>query len=1194
MFLKSIEIRGFKSFADKTELLFKRGVTGIVGPNGSGKSNISDAVRWVLGEQSVKSLRGSKMEDVIFAGTQFRKPVGVSQVSLILDNNDKELDMEYSEVIITRRLYRSGDSEYYINNTKCRLKDIQELFMDTGIGKEGYSIIGQGKIDAVLSGRPEERRSLLEEAAGIVKFKSRKDEATKRLLNTDENLVRIEDILNTYSERLEPLKNDSEKAKVFIDLSNSLKEKEINLIVYSIENINKKLEEINEKFNLSKEKIDELKKEKDKYKEDTERLTSELEKLDKNNSLSKEKYYNKKDLCKDLESENILISEKMKNIQKDILEREEEFKSNENKLKNYIEEKEKLEKIIKNIKEKSDEIKFSIENSEKNILDFNEFYKDKSNRLNKLKENQIDIVSDISNTRNDIAILKNDMKNIQNKLEQIESSCKTYLNSININLKTKLEIEKQIENINKNIDNLKNNLERNCKEISSIKISLSSKEKKLKQTTSETNRLEANYQMLSNLEKHYEGYNRSVKVLMEHISKDRIKDSKGKCEVLGKVIKVEKHLEKAMEIALGGYISNIITKDEFIAKNLINYLKSNNLGRATFLPLTTIKGKKLNLNNNILNYKGFIGIASDLIKYNDRFSNIIDYVLGRTIVVKDMDSALHVSKIMKFSCKVVTIEGEVVNPGGSLTGGSFRKKSGSSIISRKREIEEISMKVKSSKEEIEILSKNISQRRNELKILDEENLNIKDEVYKDNIEVTKLQSKLMSIRENTDTLKSNLRVSKKEVELIESDINSTEVNIKKEENKLNELIKNKEINEKNIDSLEKLINEKNKTIKDSEEKLTELKIKNAQLKENIDSKSKDFNNIQKDIKELQNNQSDILVKNKRDNATIEDYKNNIINNKKEIDSIKNSIENLESSFKEYEVYRIKLKDNLEKYKNKEESIGLIFQNKEQEVHKQELQITKHKTEKESFYNKLNEEFSLTYAEALSFKKDILDIVKYKSEVSSLKSKITSLGNVNLGAIEEYKELNEKITFMNNQKEDLVKSKEELQNVIDEMTKKMRTVFSENFNKLNRYFNETFRQLFKGGSGNLILNGEDELTCNIDINVQPPGKKLQNINLMSGGEKGLSAIALLFAILKMKPTPFCILDEIEAALDDANVIRYGEFLKEFSEKIQFIVITHRKGTMEACDALYGVTMEEKGVSKLISVDLTARKEAAVTS
>ncbi len=788
--------------------------------------------------------------------------------------------------------------------------------------------------------------------------------------------------------------------------------------------------------------------------------------------------------------------------------------------------------------------------------------------------------------------MENEIINLKNKLDNIKNSCDSYINSININIKTREDIEKEIRTLKENIVLLEDKLKENSRNISSLKISLNNKEKKLKEKNAAYSRLEANYHMLSNLEKHYEGYNRSVKTLMEHVVSGKIDNINGGCEVLGEVIKVKKEFEIAMEIALGASISNVITEDENKAKILINYLKKRNLGRATFLPLTTIKGRRAHINN-VTMQDGFLGIASDLIDYDMKFSNIIDYVLGRTLVTKDMDSALKIAKKLNYSFKIVTLDGEVINPGGSLTGGSIKHRAGSSIISRKREIEETKKELEETKNIIEQFMSNILENKNRIKTLDETNLNIKDEIYYNNIEITKFTGKLNAIKEDSQRLKNSLNISREEIKLTKGKIKGIEDNIDISQKQLEELKFKKDLNHNDIKKCEDFLQNEEANMKNIKDKLIEYKIEKAKLDEMLVSIKKELHSMNINITNLSYENKNINKGNNEDIINIEKFESNIKINENSIKDVNIHLENLEKTFKKYEIERIKLKEELEKNKNKEENLALVLVKKEDEVHRQDIQKTRYITERDNLYNKLNEEFSLTYAEALNYKKEDINVIKYKEHVQNLRIDISNLGTVNVGAIEEYKELYEKITFMNNQKEDLVKSKEELLNVIDEMTNKMRSVFSENFNKLRKNFNETFIELFKGGSADLILSNGDELTANIEINVQPPGKKLQNINLMSGGEKGLSAIALLFAILRMKPTPFCILDEIEAALDDANVSRYADFLKEFSQNSQFIVITHRKGTMEACDALYGVTMEEKGVSKIISVDLTSKEQVAAT-
>lgn len=1183
MFLKSIEIRGFKSFADKTELELKDGVTAVVGPNGSGKSNISDAVRWVLGEQSVKSLRGGKMEDVIFAGTQYRKPVGLAQVSLTLDNNDKLLNIDYSDVTVSRRLYRSGESEYYINNTQCRLKDIQELFMDTGIGKEGYSIIGQGKIEAVLSGKPEERRGILEEAAGIVKFKARKEEAEKKLQNTEQNLVRIRDILGTYEERIEPLRIESEKASKFVTLSDELKVKEINMMVYSIDEMNEKISQIKKQLEAVENdiKVDvnektEIQKEKDKAEDELSKFEAEY--TDKRNA-----YYENKSEYQKVNSEIDLLNERVSNLNEAINKIENQIKSSRQRIGEFQNKYEEHDKIFNEEKIKQNDILEKLVLSEKHKNETENSFKEQEDLIKKYKNDAIEIISSISDNKNNEVILEKEIQDLKTRTQNISAANESHLNSMKINKNTKNMLEEKKVQIEEKIAQHEKNIKDYKKEISTLNKIINSDSEKLKNLNLEYNKNEANKNALINLEKQYEGYNRSVKTLMSHITKNLISGAKDKCFVLGEIINVQKKFEVAVEIALGGAISDVVTRDEEIAKKLIAYLKSNNIGRATFLPLNILKSRKLQINDEIKAQVGFIGIASELVTYDSVFTPALNYTLGRTVIAEDMDKALNIAKKSGYSFKIVTLGGEVINPGGSMTGGSIYNKS-VSIISRKREINEYSNKIENISKEIKEVSVKINSNKVSVKKLDDMCLDIVDLIHNDNIETTKVNERIRSIDLDTNKLNKSYEVSIEEINIINNDI---EDKIKKlEENKLllAELNNKENSNNDKIQELENYVKNANENISKLNEEITLFKVKKAQIDEIVLSRKKDLDRYKEEIINTKNQEKELNTEYKENTENLEKCKKKIKVDENKLIEIENNIKNLEEELKESEVLSIKIKENIKINNNKIEDLNSVIENKEIEKHKYEITLTRLDTENKNFYNKLNEDFKITYAEALNFKEDLGNVSSYKSRIAYLNSEIREIGTVNVSAIEEYKDVKEKYTFMLSQKEDLDNAKEELFKVIKEMTDKMRTVFKENFEKLRVNFKETFRELFKGGNADLILAGDDELSCNIEINVQPPGKKLQNINLMSGGEKGLSAIALLFAILKMKPSPFCILDEIEAALDDANVFRYAEFLKKFSKSTQFIVITHRKGTMEAGDVLYGVTMEEKGVSKVVSVDL----------
>ena len=1183
MFLKSLEIRGFKSFADKTELKFKKGVTAVVGPNGSGKSNISDSVRWVLGEQSVKTLRGGKMEDVIFAGTQFRKPVGLAQVSLTLDNEDGALSSDYSEITVSRRIFRSGENEYLINGTKCRLKDITQLFMDTGIGKEGYSLIGQGKIEAILSGKPEDRRALLEEAAGIVKYKSRKEEAEKKLSNTDNNLVRINDIISTYEERIEPLRIEREKALKYNEISNELKEKEVSIVVNNIKTLDSTLEEFIKEVNSRKAVLDGKRQELQNNKEKLKELEKSIENLESKTSESRKEYYEKKDTISEITRDIEIYRERIKNLNGFIEKNSVVYEELQSKVKLLEEE---LVSVKLDYKKNLDEQKIKkseIDILEENNKDFIDNILKVENEIKSLKEEEYDLMRSSSEIKRSIALMENDLEVKREKNKASTVSITSTEGNIKINAGTVESLNSNLENNKKEIKVLEEKIIEKKKDISILNSKITKKDHEIRNVNKVINELEANKNMLSNLEKHYEGYNRSVKVLMERIHKGVTPNAEG-TKVVGEIFNVDKKYEVAVEIALGAGISNVITENDKIAKDLIVYLKNNKLGRATFLPLNNIRGNKLSLDDSIKSMPGYLGIASDVITYPEKYEKAINNMLGRTIVTTNMDAALAISKRGNNSYRIVTLEGEIIAPGGALTGGSIYAKH-TNILGRKREIEELGVNITAKKEELSKLLNELESLKQDARKLDEEVLNHRDEIHSKNIETARVESKINSLKNEIDRLKRSINILRKEVNINNSDIEKVNLMINDKNSELDNIEKSITTNNKLVDELDKSLEKHRSDSESVRNKLTDLKVEKASLDEVLLNKSNEINRItyemENDILKLKEIEEEKL-KNNEDVKVLED---NITSKSEDILKLKECLKKLEESFKEGEVLRGQLK---EEYNRKDtvinESLDLI--NKEEaELNKREVLKTRSEVEKENLYSKLNEELKLTFAEAKEIAVEVENVSEFKEKISDLKRKITALGVVNLAAIEEYEEIKEKFEFMSAQREDLEKAKEELKAVITEMTDKMKVLFKENFKVLNKNFNETFKDLFKGGSAELILAEGDELNANIDINVEPPGKKLQNINLMSGGEKVLSAIALLFAILKMKPTPFCILDEIEAALDDANVYRYAEFLKEFSQGTQFIVITHRKGTMEASDVMYGVTMEEKGVSKVVSVDLT---------
>lgn len=1184
MFLKSLEIRGFKSFADKTNLNFKKGVTAVVGPNGSGKSNISDSVRWVLGEQSVKTLRGGKMEDVIFAGTQFRKAVGLAQVSLTLDNSDNSLDTDYSEVTITRRIFRSGETEYLINNQKCRLKDIHSLFMDTGIGKEGYSLIGQGKIEAILSGKADDRRAILEEAAGIVKFKSRKEEAERKLSNTENNLTRIRDIISTYEERIEPLKEEREKALKYNVLSDDLRVREVSLLVNNIGVIDKDIKSINVEITNKSENIKEKREILNKLKEELVHLEEEIETIEKKNNAEKTEYYTKKEEVNKSLNDIEIYKERIKNFEEVIKKDNEEILRLEEVLIKSRKEKDllliELEEKIKEQINKENLIKEFESTNYKLINEIKKLEEDSE----KIKEDEFEILRRTSEINNDIAIINKEIVNKEELSTSGENNLKAIEGNISINIATISSINEKINTIKKLKEEIEANIIDNRKKIGALSSQLTRKERFIREIAKKINILDGKLTTLRDLEKSYEGYQLSIKKLMERIEKGQIPYGKG-ASVLGEIFTVDKKYETAIEISLGGAISNVITEDENTAKLLIEYLKKNSLGRATFLPLNIIKGSRINVSNDIKNVKGYIGLASDLLNYDNKYKEIMDYSLGKTIIAENMEAALIISRLGNYKIRIVTLDGEVISPGGALTGGSIYKKNNSSILGRRREIQELEESINTNKSSYNSELLLLDKIRDEIREIDEDILNKSDDIHEKNIDITRFESEVRALENESLKLKNSLEVSKKEISLNNETLVKLRDEIVKKEENLRLLQNTKEENKERIEIIQRELIEKKEVFDKIKEENIQVKIEKAKLDEVVYSRQSDLRRKEKEEKEKEERIFSLKKDNDEKSSNI-NYLRKLIEDKTMfISEVNKRLNELEDVFKFDEASRISLKDKL-KIKDGESNIIIEeIRVLEIDLNRKEISFAKLESERENYYIKLNEELNLTLAEAMEIAVKIENISKVKEEIFKIKNQITELGTVNLAAIAEYEEVCEKYQFMSSQEEDLNMAKEELMTVINEMTIKMQELFRENFTILNKNFNETFKDLFKGGNAELILGEGDELTADIEINVQPPGKKLQNINLMSGGEKVLSAIALLFAILKMKPTPFCILDEIEAALDDANVYRYAEFLREFSENIQFIVITHRKGTMEASDVMYGITMEEKGVSKVVSVDLS---------
>ncbi|NLJ58574.1 MAG: chromosome segregation protein SMC [Tissierellia bacterium] len=1182
MYLKKIYVNGFKSFADKTEIEVEKGITAIVGPNGSGKSNISDAIKWVLGEQSAKNLRGGKMDDVIFAGTEKRLPLGYAEVRLLFNNESGEIPLEYKEVSISRKLYKTGESEYYINKQQCRLKDIKELFMDTGIGREGYSFIGQGRVEEILSPNSDVRRQVFEEAAGIVKYKTRKEESERKLEKTKNNLDRVEDIIYELNERIEPLKEQSDKAKKFLELKDKLKKYELNYLAHNYEKHQEQLKALENQRNILIEEKTNFQKRRDNY---STLIENQKEKINQLQNTINEKEVIKESKNKELENYQRLcqVHKEKKNLyDSNILNVQEEIKALEGR---NLELEENINTLVEE-KQKLNEI-FSI-NTEK----FNSM----NAEIQEYKAEIEKIVEKIEEYKNELFEIHKEINKNNSDKKTIESLIINYNDRINY-LSKEVEVEEEerrkrietIEEIQKEQEETSSILSEKKTELLNITEQLTKAEKAKESLSNEISRLneqlgsaQSKVKILSNMEAYYDGYYKSIKVLMNN--KDR--EPMLKNSILGTVadvIKTEKQYERAIEIALGSAIQNIIVNTDNEAEEIIEYLKKNKIGRITFLPINMLQERTLNnLEREVLKEKCVISTADKLVSTDPKFENVIKNLLGRILIVDKLNNGFKISKKLR-TVKIVTLQGDVINAGGSVTGGHIA--SNQNLLGRKREIEEL--KVFSEKCSIKLKEKNnsLSQLINTIKNYSAKIDETKSLINEKNNHFQMNSSKLNMLREQNEKTSSAINKFKEEIQFIEEERDKyieEESKIERDISKLKLLIEDKER------SIEKYIAENNENkLKYDEYNNTILKQRDtvSEGTQNIKIVEEKLNNIQM---EIERNEKTKFLK----EENLSSIANEIATSEKVIleyseksDLLAEEIKRLTESFlKEKETLKNN-QDEIYEYQNKINSVNKSITEVLDEEMKLNLKIERVSSKIEDISSKLWEDYELNYAMALKYKDSSISQNKLYNEVNSCKRAIKGLGNINLDSIEEYKEVKERYDFLTKQQDDLINAMDQLNEVIQQLEVQMKEKFLEEFANIRAKFSQVFKKLFNGGSGDIYLeNEEDALNSDIEIAVQPPGKKLSKISLLSGGEKALTAIALLFSILKTKPTPFCVLDEIEAALDELNIYRFSQYLKEFSKETQFIVITHRKGTMEYADTLYGATMEEKGVTKLVSLKL----------
>lgn len=1179
MYLKSIEMQGFKSFANKMVLEFHNGITGIVGPNGSGKSNVADAVRWVLGEQSARQLRGESMQDVIFAGTENRRPLSYAYVAITLDNSDHSLPVDFNEVTVSRRVYRSGESEYLINNTPSRLKDVNELFYDTGIGKEGYSIIGQGQIEKIISGKPEDRRELFDEAVGIVKFKKRKEASEKKLASERENLIRVNDILSELEKRVGPLQKESEIAKKYLSLRDRLKKLDVNMYLFETDRLNKEIEAAGKNIDLASGEFEEEKKNFERIKEEYQKLDKEITEIS--------------DRTEKIRDEESDVNDKRAKLLNQITLLEEQIHSAENS-------DESLAKRKADLSKEHDEKKLEKEKAEEELLAARSSHEEAASALKKarddykaledeIKESTAKIEADhkrIVEVLNEKGRLKSELQRVKTIREQSEIR-KSEIAGRLIKKKTKdssledsfREADEQFKKEDSRYQELIKAQAEFRKKSDEWKAKKQSAEKTRVAALSGYHQLKSSLDAVKNIAERYEGFGSAARKVMD--MRDEVPGIIG---VVSDLIHADEKYETAIETALGGNIQNIVTEDEATAKRMIDYLKKGRYGRATFLPLTSVHPKENPIRREFLDEAGVLGMADELISCDDRFRDVMKYLVGRVIVIDTIDHALSFARKTHYQNHVVTLEGEYLRPGGSLSGGSFKNKN--NLLGRTRQIDELEKRLETEENKLHEAEKRLG------------DIETAEALLSDDLESNLKETEEAALSRNTASInreraEKDLAEAKKsyeslgneqaEIEKRLSAIDKSTIDIEDQMKSLDdeETDLNKDI-EKNQD----LVDEKTYMETAGTRALSEAQVEEAAALQKMEFINRNLTRINEEL--LKNEKTIASLDEESKNAREDSEKK-----KADIIKIRETIEAAEKRLSDLKEERLGAASRKEKaqeeYKGafeKRDKSQEKIQSLDRELYR--LNSKKQKLEEELDYqnNYMWDEYELTLHAALELKDpDMRDPVEMKKEQAHARNEMKAIGSVNLKAIDEYREVSERYEFLKGQHDDLCDAEQSLMKIIEDLDKGMRQQFNEGFADIRIEFDKTFKLLFGGGKGTLeLVEGEDLLETGIRIIAQPPGKKLQNMMQLSGGEKSLTAIALLFAIQHLKPSPFCLLDEIEAALDDSNVDRFAHYLHRLSKNTQFIVITHRRGTMNAADRLYGITMQEKGVSTLVSVDL----------
>ena len=1179
MYLKSIEVQGFKSFAHKLKFEFHNGITGIVGPNGSGKSNVADAVRWVLGEQRVKQLRGGSMQDVIFSGTENRKPLSYASVAITLDNSDHQLPIEYEEVTVTRKLYRSGESEYLINGTACRLKDVNELFYDTGIGKEGYSIIGQGQIDKILSGKPEERRELFDEAAGIVKFKRRKNMSLKKLEEERQNLLRVNDILSELEKQIGPLERQSEKAREYLKKKEELKTYDINMFLSETARIKEQISTLEEKIEAAKEELDEAGCQYAGMKQEYEAVEEQVDVIDESIEKAKSQLNETTMLKQQLENQIALLKEQIHSARMN----DEHYDQRADAIENEVaERRQKLSELEKEQREihSSLEDRKRIENAAyEELIEVQTRIATLTDRIEKNKSDIMELLSSRASTKAKI-------QKYDTMLEQIDVR-KSQLNQRMLEAKSEADKQKELlaeyevnlKEISEQIIQMTEESSVYEEKIKVIQNTLSKQTEQFRIGQTAYHREQSRLESLKNITERYDGYGNSIRKVM-----DKKDEEKGLLGVVADIIKVDKDYEVAIETALGGNIQNIVTADEDTAKRMIYFLKQNKFGRATFLPLTSLKSYGGLSRPEALKEDGVIGTANILVKVEKQYEELASYLLGRTLVVDHIDHGINIARKYKQSIRIVTLEGELINPGGSMTGGAF--KNSSNLLSRRREIEEFEKTVKQLKREMDELEAESDKLRAERSGYYEQIEILKDQLQKAYVvqntakmNVDQAKGKIHAAGNMTEDIQKESEELDRQITDIIDNQESINVELDTSESLETELSSQIETDQEILDKEREIESDKQKNMEEVHLTCAGLEQKYEFIIQNITRIHEEIDKFDEEMKELESNKGGT-------SKEIQEKEEKIADLKKTIEDSGELFVEIGQEIEKYKAEREKLNKQHRVFLQKREDLSKHMSDLDKEVFRLESQKTNYEESSEKQINYMWEEYELTYNRALELRNENLtDLSKMKKRIQELRNEIKGLGDVNVNAIEDYKNVSERYEFLKGQHDDLVEAEATLEKIVEELDTAMRKQFKEQFERISKEFDSVFKELFGGGKGTLeLMEDEDILEAGIKIIAQPPGKKLQNMMQLSGGEKALTAIALLFAIQNLKPSPFCLLDEIEAALDDNNVVRFAKYLHKLTKSTQFIVITHRRGTMTAADRLYGITMQEKGVSTLVSVSL----------